>query len=53
MFTMDDMDLTAELDAIRSEDSALLDYLRGDSDGTTDPEARVEEHPHDYLITGW
>lgn len=50
---MDDLDLTAELDAIRAEDSALLDYLTADTAEGTDPEARVEDHPHDYLITGW
>ncbi len=45
MFTLEDMNLTEELDYIREHASQFLPTDEG-----TDPAADATEHPADYLI---
>ncbi|MCA0438186.1 MAG: hypothetical protein M9891_09840 [Austwickia sp.] len=50
MFTLEDIDLSAELEYFRINGLDVLHAIEGDSD--TSPEADARLHPTDYFIAG-
>lgn len=51
MFTLEDMDFAAELEAFRSRQPELFDLLTAERHVT--PEADARFRPTDYFIAGW
>lgn len=50
MFTLEDLDLSAELEYFRINGTDVLHAF--DADGATAPEADARLHPADYFIAG-
>ncbi|WP_162137261.1 hypothetical protein [Austwickia chelonae] len=52
MFTLEDLDLSEELEFFRAHGTDLMSAPAQDDQPTTSPEADARLHPADYFIAG-